>query len=147
MNNIAAWLPLILGQYDDSPRRMSLLQWAFMSLGWFYTLVLLLAGLTIFVGAVIVVIAARRPGVIAAYLALVPLPLIIGVWATVEGMIQSWSVIAYSTTAPKPSEMAQGYSTALFAILAGLLMTMPGYLVTAVGLLVRTALHEPSSRK
>ncbi len=139
LSALAPTLLLIVAQGDS--RRMSLLQWAFMSLGWFYTLLFLVVGLGLFLGAVVVVIAARRPAVIAAYLPFLALPLLLGVWATAEGMIRSWAVIAYSTTTPSPSEMAQGYSTALFSILAGVMATMPALMVTSIGLFLRTMLH------
>lgn len=139
----AQWLPLIVAQAEYEPQRVSLLKWAFMSLGLIYSALLVLAGLALFVGAVIVVIAARRPGVIAAYLVFVPLPLLISAWAAVEGLVQSLGVIAMSAAAPKPAEVAEGIATALFSVLAGLLAMMPGYLVAAAGLFIRTLLWRP----
>lgn len=49
----------------------------------------------------------------------------IGLFGTVHGMINSFSVIANSPTTPKPSELAQGISTALFTTLIGLLIAIP----------------------
>ncbi len=49
----------------------------------------------------------------------------IGLFGTVHGMINSFSVIAQSTTAPKPSELAAGISTALFTTLIGLAIAIP----------------------
>jgi biopolymer transport protein ExbB len=49
----------------------------------------------------------------------------IGLLGTVHGMIMSFNVIATATTAPKPSELAQGISTALFTTLVGLLIAIP----------------------
>ena len=49
----------------------------------------------------------------------------IGLFGTVHGMIRSFNVIANSSTAPKPSALAEGISTALFTTLVGLLIAIP----------------------
>jgi biopolymer transport protein ExbB len=49
----------------------------------------------------------------------------VGLLGTVYGMIKSFSVIARSPTTPKPSELAQGISTALFTTLVGLSIAIP----------------------
>ena len=49
----------------------------------------------------------------------------VGLLGTVQGMISSFSVIAFSPTAPKPSELAMGISTALFTTLVGLFIAIP----------------------
>ena len=49
----------------------------------------------------------------------------IGLFGTVHGMISSFSVIAVTTTQPKPAELAQGISTALFTTLIGLFIAIP----------------------
>lgn len=49
----------------------------------------------------------------------------VGLLGTVQGMIASFQVIATSPTTPKPSELAQGISTALFTTLIGLAIAIP----------------------
>lgn len=49
----------------------------------------------------------------------------IGLFGTVHGMISSFSVIARSPTTPKPSQLAEGISTALFTTLIGLFIAIP----------------------
>ena len=49
----------------------------------------------------------------------------IGLFGTVYGMIKSFSVIANSLTQPKPAELAEGISTALFTTLVGLAIAIP----------------------
>ena len=49
----------------------------------------------------------------------------IGLFGTVHGMIDSFSVIADSTSAPEPSKLAAGISTALFTTLVGLAIAIP----------------------
>ncbi|RMF87090.1 MAG: MotA/TolQ/ExbB proton channel family protein [Planctomycetota bacterium] len=57
----------------------------------------------------------------------------VGLLGTVHGMVNSFSVIANSTTTPKPSELARGISTALVTTLVGLSIAIPAML--AYGLL------------
>jgi len=49
----------------------------------------------------------------------------VGLLGTVQGMIASFDVIATSSTAPKPSQLAAGIATALFTTLVGLLIAIP----------------------
>ena len=49
----------------------------------------------------------------------------IGLFGTVDGMIRSFSVIAVTTTQPKPADLAKGISTALFTTLVGLAIAIP----------------------
>jgi biopolymer transport protein ExbB len=48
-----------------------------------------------------------------------------GLLGTVQGMISSFMVIAASNTAPKPSQLAQGISMALYTTLVGLYIAIP----------------------
>lgn len=60
------------------------------------------------------------------YMALIgTLSPMIGLLGTVQGMISSFSVIANSPATPKPKELAQGISTALFTTLVGLAIAIP----------------------
>jgi biopolymer transport protein ExbB len=49
----------------------------------------------------------------------------IGLLGTVQGMIAAFTVIATSTSTPKPSKLAEGISTALFTTLVGLMIAIP----------------------
>lgn len=57
----------------------------------------------------------------------------VGLLGTVQGMIASFRVIATSPTTPKPSELAEGISTALFTTLVGLFIAIPA--IAAFGIL------------
>ena len=60
------------------------------------------------------------------YLALIgSIAPMIGLMGTVWGMIDSFSKIAQSEVAPKPKELADGISTALFTTLEGLTVAIP----------------------
>lgn len=48
-----------------------------------------------------------------------------GLMGTVQGMIKSFDVIAQSTVSPKPSQLADGISTALVTTLIGLVLAIP----------------------
>ncbi len=49
----------------------------------------------------------------------------VGLLGTVDGMVQSFQVIAMSDTQPKPSQLAQGISMALITTLVGRVMAIP----------------------
>ena len=49
----------------------------------------------------------------------------LGLLGTVSGMIDAFQKIAKSTTAPKPAELAEGISTALFTTMEGLAIAIP----------------------
>ncbi len=61
------------------------------------------------------------------YLALIgSIAPMVGLLGTVDGMIQSFKVIANTTTgAPDPQSLAEGVATALFTTLVGLLLAIP----------------------
>ncbi len=56
----------------------------------------------------------------------------VGLFGTVHGMIKSFSVIANSSTTPKPAELASGISTALFTTLIGLAIAIPAIAVFGI---------------
>ncbi|GIX05190.1 MAG: hypothetical protein KatS3mg114_1059 [Planctomycetaceae bacterium] len=60
------------------------------------------------------------------YLALIgSIAPMLGLLGTVQGMVASFKVIATSATQPKPYELANGISTALFTTLEGLVVAIP----------------------
>ncbi|MCA9269254.1 MAG: MotA/TolQ/ExbB proton channel family protein, partial [Planctomycetales bacterium] len=95
----------------------SLLTWTITSLGPIYLILLLLAGLVSFMLALAILVRGRGPFAAAALVLVVPAPMLIGLFAAVDGIMRSFTVIAMSTSTPKPSEMAAGVSTAIVASL------------------------------
>jgi biopolymer transport protein ExbB len=53
---------------------------------------------------------------------------LMGLAGTVQGMIMSFRVIANSTASPKPKDLADGISTALFTTIEGLAVAIPAIL-------------------
>lgn len=67
------------------------------------------------------------------YLALIgSIAPMIGLMGTVWGMIQSFEKIAQSTVSPKPAELAEGISTALFTTLEGLMVAIPAMIFYSI---------------
>jgi biopolymer transport protein ExbB len=56
----------------------------------------------------------------------------VGLLGTVDGMVASFRVIATSPTTPKPSQLAEGISTALITTLVGLWLAIPAILVYGI---------------
>jgi hypothetical protein len=121
----------------DEPAPQSMLSWMASSLGIGYLVLLPLAGLLCFVLTLIVVIRGKGPMAAAAVVLIAPVPFLIGIFAGIQGMISSYQVIAMSGATPRPSEMAAGISTALFAPLVGLMLTSPAYATAVLGALIR----------
>lgn len=124
----------------------SLLLWLYNSLGLMYSVVLPLSGLVSFLLALLLVIRGRGPFLGVALFLIVHVPMLIGVYAAVQGVISMYSLISMSAGTPKPSEIAAGISTALVSITVGMFLMIPGYAVAAIGSLVRAlTLSVPSS--
>ena len=126
----------------------SFLSWMFHALGFPYVILLPLAGLVCFLLALILVLRGKGPMAAAGLILIVHVPLLIGVFAAIQGGIASYTIIATSATTPKPSEVAAGISTALFAPLVGMVLMVPGYATAALGAFIRSfgadaAHHSP----
>ena len=131
--------------YEEHTQQ-SLLEWTYYALGIRYTLLLPLASFISFVLVLVMVIRGRGAWVGPALLLILSAPLLLGVFAAIEGLVMFYSMIAMSPTAPKPSEIAAGVSTALVAPLVSMLLMVPSYLAAAIGCFIR-ALLEPASQK
>ena len=123
---------------ESEPVQRSLLSWMINALGVPYVIVLPLAGLICFLLALILVLRGKGPMAATGFILIVHVPLLIGLFAAIQGGIASYTVIAMSPTSPKPSEVAAGISTALFAPLVGMLLMVPGYATAAIGAFIRS---------
>jgi len=132
---------------DAEPVRQSLLSWMFTALGFPYVVLLPAAGLVCFLLALIVVLRGRGPMSGPALILIVHVPLLIGVFAAIQGGIASYIIIATSASTPKPSEVAEGISTALVAPMAGMLLMVPSYATAALGAFIRCLGSNSEGRK
>jgi len=117
--------------------QQSMLAWAFEALGIYYAALLPLAGLVSFLMVLLIVMRGKGPMAAATLVLVVHVPLLIGIFGAVHGLLTSYSMIAASPTSPKPAALAAGFSTALFVPLFAILCMIPGYLVALFGGLVR----------
>jgi hypothetical protein len=122
---------------DVEPVQQSYLGWMVTALGFPYLFLLPLAGLVAFLLALIIVLRGKGAMAAASLILIVHVPLLIGVFAALQGGIASYTVIAMSETTPKPSEIAAGISTALVAPMVGMLLMAPGYATAALGAFIR----------
>ena len=110
----------------------------------FSAVLALVTAALIFFGACYLLATKRRPAVLAAYLVLLPLPVIISISGWISGTIASLSVIAASPDLPITNQdIAGGFATSLISLYAAMLASAPSYFVLAYGLLMRT-LNPPS---
>ena len=129
------WSSLVM-QANPAPVPKSNLMLMIQTMGLSGLFVLLL-GLAIFIGACLVVAKSCRTSSVAAYLVLLPLPTFIGVLGQLKGIYASLSVISVSGMQPTGQEWAGGFAESALIMFVCLLVTLPSYLVLAVGLLVR----------
>lgn len=127
------------------PVRQSFLLFLINALGIRYAFLLPAAALVAFIVVLILVLRGKGPELVGALIFIVPLPVLVGILGTVDGMLASYQVIAMSDLAPKPSEVAQGISMSLVSAWIGLMLAVPGYLLAAVGLAVRALAGQRSS--
>lgn len=122
----------------------SMLGWMLNSLGFSSALALFL-GMMILGGACYLIVAKHRPAVIAAYMVLLPLPLLVSICGELKGMVASLTVMAASPEMQVTSaDLAGAMAASLFSVFATLIALTPSYLVLATGLLFRTARSSES---
>jgi hypothetical protein len=122
----------------------SMLQFIWSGLGYLYGPLLLVSAAVALLVTLLLVFRGRGPMAAAASVLVVNVPVLIGLFGFLEGMLQGFMVIANSTTSPRPSDVAVGVSTALVTPLAGIALSAPCYLVALIGTVVRSLRsHEP----
>jgi hypothetical protein len=114
----------------------------FNALGWRYAMLLPLSALVSFALILILVLRGKGSAVPAALMLLVPLPIIVGVFGVVDGLMASFQVIARSNAAPTHAMYAQGIYMSLTTFLVGLLLAVPGYLLAVAVTFVRSLLGD-----
>ena len=118
--------------------------WVVGVLGTLSSIIVLISGLLIFGGACHLVVTKRRPAVLAAYLVLLPLPVLVAIFGEMKGMVSALTAIASSPEITVPTEhVAGGAAASLIAVLFAMLVSAPTYFVLAFGLLART-LYPPT---
>jgi hypothetical protein len=127
-----------VAQSMPSRARQSMLEWMLESTGPFYSFALPALGLLVFIGVCLVVFYSRRPSVIAAFVVFLPAPLLLGIFGTVTGVARTFSVISMGGGTPDPNRLAEGIAAALLTTQVGLLVSLPAYVVFAIGLFLRT---------
>lgn len=134
-------LHLVLGQANPP---LSQLGWMMQSLGSWSNLWVFVVGLAIFVGACRLILKNGRPAALAAYLVLLPLPVMISVSGTIKGMIASFMVISLSSIQLSQQDIAGGLAESLMSLFAAILISTPTYLVLAAALVMKSNQPEPA---
>jgi hypothetical protein len=129
------------------PMQQSFLSWMVAALGYPYAILLPGSALFGFVLTLIVVVRGKGPMAGAALVFIVPAPMLIGVFAAMEGGIRSFNMIATVAADPAPGQIARVISTLLAAPMVGMALTVPSYLLAAIGSLVRSFFADPESLK
>jgi hypothetical protein len=121
-----------------APPGTSFLGWIVSALTTFSSLFILVTAALIFFGACYLVAKKRPVASLAAYLLLLPAPLLAAVCGWIYSSIGS--LLAIATTpdlAITNQDIARGLATSLLSVLFAILVSMPTYLVLAYGLIAR----------
>lgn len=101
-------------------------------------LFIVMSALVVFVLTIVVVTRGRGPIVGPTLVLLLHGPFAISVMATLNSLVNSFSVLAMSDQVIKASIWAEALAEALLLPLEALLLTAPSYLIAVVALLVRS---------
>ncbi|MCM2375263.1 hypothetical protein [Aporhodopirellula aestuarii] len=115
----------------------SLMGWAISALGPLYLVLLPLSAVVSFILVIVLLFRGRGAMAVASILLLVHAPLMIGIFAAVQGLVNVYAIIGMSGATPKPAELASGYSVALFAPVVAMLLMIPSYLAACIGTFLR----------
>jgi hypothetical protein len=130
-------------QPELGPVPQSFLSWVLTTLGFKYAILLPVSALLGFVLTLIVVVRGKGQMAGVALGLIVPVPLLIGVFAAIEGGIRSFEVIATVATAPPPGHIAAVISTLLVAPMVGMSLMAPSYILAILVSLVRSFSADP----
>ena len=108
------------------------------------SLLAVVSGVLILVGACYLLATKQRPAVLGAYLVLVPLPVLISLCGLLNGIIASLTVIGSSDAVVSTADVATATAASLLELLVTLVVSAPTYFVLVVGLLLRTLQSQPT---
>lgn len=132
---------LILAQ--AIPGGTSEYQWWGRAVSDFTGLLVAIAGALIFLCAWLLLATRRRNSALAAYLLMVPIPVVICLIGQMSGMLSSLLVIAATPDRSVPqSDLASGFATTMAQLLFAIMVTIPTYVLLAIALLVRTTAEQ-----
>ncbi len=130
-------------QPELAPVQQSFLSWILTALGFKYAILLPVSALVGFVLTLIVAVRGKGPMAGVALMLIMPVPLLIGVFAAIEGGISSYKAIAMLPKDPAPGRDAAVISTLLVAPMVGMLLMAPSYMLAILGSLVRSFSADP----
>jgi hypothetical protein len=114
-------------------------------LGYGYAFLLPAAALISFATVLILILRGKGPELVGTLLLIVPLPVFVGGFGTVQRLFQFNVLISQMNTIPKPSEYAYVTAMCLVPLGLGLLFALPSYLFATIGLTVRALSSRRSS--
>jgi hypothetical protein len=130
-------------QPELGPVQQSFLSWMLTAVGFKYATLLAISALVSFVLTLIAVVRGKGPMAGVALVLIIPLPLLIGVFAAIEGGISGFQLIAMRGVEPAPGQVAELVSTLFAAPMAGMALMAPSYILAICVSLVRSISSDP----
>ena len=131
---------------DADYAQQSMLSWMLSSLGPWYTVILPLSAFACLLLILILVWRGNTPMAAAALLLAVFAPLLIGIFAYLQGTISCYYVIASSGATPDASKVAEAVSASLVAPTVSMVLSAPGFVIAILGAFVRSFARMPSDK-
>jgi len=128
---------------SGATQQKTYLQWAYEALGFKYALIFFVLSWGLPIASLVVVIAYRRPAVIASCLPFTLVPTLVGVYGTAHGIISIGAI----STGISLHQWVYGVSTSMFTTLLGISITLSSLLIVSVGLFIRTVKDQPKRAK
>ena len=99
-------------------------------------LLILLSAAAAFVLTILLLARGRNSAAWAALILIVPMPVLIGLFASINAWNNGWAVVALADVQLKPSELAGLYAELLIPTWVAMLLSVPTYFAAVLGLLI-----------
>lgn len=127
-------------------QQTSYLVWMYQALGIRHSFLLPASAILAFVLVLLVVLKGKDSTIGPCLVLIVPLPLLVGMYAMFDGLVASFQVLSASQVAPKPAEIFEGLAMSSVAPFLGMFLALPSYFAAVLGLLIRTLGPERPSK-
>lgn len=129
----------------DMPPEQPMIVWLFRALGIRYTFLLPAVTVLALLLAVLAIWKFKTPTLTALLLAGVPLPLLLGAFGSIDGLMASFQIIMISSATPRASEVAEGGAMSLVSMQVGLILSLPLYLLALTALCYRAFAYREAA--
>ena len=123
---------------DWKNQPQNLFEFSYVALGPFYSMLLPLSALVSLIAVVVLLRYGKGQLTGTAIVLFAATPVLIGLYATVQGLFNASETIVLSGASVKPVELVMDFSTAIISTIVGFLLAIPAYMIALFGCFVRS---------